>query len=421
MKELATGAAMREAANQYLEGIVHRLGLDEWMFERLSKPRRVMTVSVPTRLDDGSIRTFSGYRVHYNIARGPAKGGIRFSPSVELDETVALAAQMTWKCAVADVPFGGGKGGVACNPLVMSDAELERLTRRYTGEILPLLGPEKDIPAPELGTNERIMSWIMDTYSMQVGYSAPAVVTGKPLALGGSLGRREATGYGVALIVGEVFRKLGREPVGQTAVIQGFGDVGSVAARELHAMGVKIVAASDATADLYHEDGLDIPAMIEHVTNNRVLHGYSEPGVEAITREDLLRVPCDVFVPAAISNQITSENAAEIGGRIVVEGANMPTTPRADEILADRGVLVVPDILANCGGVIVSYFEWVQDLQSFAWSGNQVRVKLRDMMVSAFEEVWNRSEREHTPLRTAAMMLAVGRVAGALSTRGLYP
>ena len=421
MDSTENGCCMLAAANEYLLRVTERLGLDYAVYERLAKPRRVLIVSVPTRMDDGTIETFRGYRVQHNISRGPAKGGVRFHPGVGLEETIALAAQMTWKCAVAGIPFGGGKGGVACNPHTLSCSELERVTRRYTSEIIPILGPEKDIAAPELGTDDQTMSWMMDTYSMQVGYSVPAVTTGKPVPLGGSLGRREATGEGVAYLAGETLKRLKRDPREETAVVQGFGAVGSVTALRLHEMGMRVVGVNDISADYYCESGMNIPAMVEHVSRNKVLFGYSQDGAEAIDRDDLLKLPCTVLVPAALSSQITLRNAADVQARIIVEAANAPVTPEADRILHDDGVMIVPDILANTGGVTASYFEWVQDLQSFSWDRDEVIRRLKQTLYEAFDTVWQKALSERTDLRMAAMMVGVDRVAAALMIRGLYP
>ena len=415
------GPAMLASANAYLFKVTERLGLDASVYERLVTPRRVMTVSVPTRMDNGSVRTFTGHRVQHNISRGPAKGGLRYHPTVTLEKIIALAAQMTWKCAVSNIPFGGGKGGVADDPTVLSTAELEQLTRRYTAEMIPFLGPTKDIPAPELGTDAQVMSWIMDTYSMQVGYSVPAVVTGKPLALGGSFGRREAIGQALIYVLMETFRRREIDPATQSVAIQGFGSVGSVVAELLHELGIRVVGANDLTAGYYCEKGLDIPAMLRHTAENRALYGYYQPDAESIRRGEILTLPCDVLIPAALSNQIHEDNAPHVKAAIIVEAANSPISPEADEILLDRNVLIVPDILANAGGVTVSYFEWVQDIQSFFWDGDEVKAKLKAKMIEASDEVWRIAEQEGVDLRMAAMMLGVGRVAGALRTRGLYP
>ena len=408
-----------EIALSQLDRVAKRIGLDEEIHERLRHPRRILIVSFPVRMDDGRMRVFTGYRVHHSLDRGPAKGGIRYHPDVTLDEVKALAMWMTWKCAVVDIPFGGAKGGVVCDPKEMSRGELERLTRRYTTELMILLGPEKDIPAPDVYTDAQTMAWIMDTYSMNVGYSVPGVVTGKPLSIGGSRGREEATGRGVVLTILEAMKKLGMPKDGVTVAIQGFGNVGGTVARLLYREGIRVVAVSDSRGGIYNPEGLDLEALFLHKREAGTVVGF--PGGEDITNQELLTLKCDVLVPAALENQITEENADRVRARIVAEGANGPTTPEADAILYEKGVFLIPDILANAGGVTVSYFEWVQSLQAFFWSEQEVNIRLKDIMVRSFHEVYEIHRKERVDMRLAAYILAVGRVAEAFRTRGLYP
>ncbi len=410
-------------AQQQFDTAADILGLHDNIRAVLRVPQRELTVNFPVKMDDGSTRMFTGYRVQHNLGRGPVKGGIRYHPAVDLDEVRALAMWMTWKCALVNIPYGGAKGGVVVDPKQLSLGELERLTRRFATEISILLGPEKDIPAPDVNTNAQIMAWIMDTISMHRGYTVPAVITGKPLNVGGSLGRVEATGRGVSLMVREAARRLGRDLEGMRVVVQGFGNVGSTAAILLHQMGCKVIGVSDMTGGYYCPSGLDIPAMRTYTVQHsfRLLEGYNAPGVDRISGDELLELECDVLIPAALENQITERNAGRIRAGMVVEGANGPTTPDADNILTERGVTVVPDILANAGGVIVSYFEWVQGLQEFFWDEQDVNEKLERIIVGAFNEVWEMAERRKLPLRTAAYLLAVKRVADANITRGVYP
>jgi len=408
-----------EIALSQLDRVAKRIGLDEEIHERLRHPRRILIVSFPVRMDDGRMRVFTGYRVHHSLDRGPAKGGIRYHPDVTLDEVKALAMWMTWKCAVVDIPFGGAKGGVVCDPKEMSRGELERLTRRYTTELMILLGPEKDIPAPDVYTDAQTMAWIMDTYSMNVGYSVPGVVTGKPLSIGGSRGREEATGRGVVLTILEAMKKLGMPKDEATVAIQGFGNVGGTVARLLYREGIRVVAVSDSRGGIYNPEGLDLEALFLHKREAGTVVGF--PGGEDITNQELLTLKCDVLVPAALENQITEENADRVRARIVAEGANGPTTPEADAILYEKGVFLIPDILANAGGVTVSYFEWVQSLQAFFWSEQEVNIRLKDIMVRSFHEVYEIHRKERVDMRLAAYILAVGRVAEAFRTRGLYP
>jgi glutamate dehydrogenase (NAD(P)+) len=386
--------------------------------EPLRHPRRQVIVSLPVMMDDGHLKVFEGYRVLYDNSRGPGKGGIRYHPEVNLDDCKALAAWMAWKCAIADVPFGGAKGGVACDPLKMKDGELERVTRRYISEIFELIGPTVDIPAPDVGTSPRVMAWVMDTFSMRKGYAEPGVVTGKPIALGGSSGRVEATGRGLLFITRETLKRVGRELADSTIAIQGFGNVGSNAARLLHQAGARVVAVSDVSGAIYDPNGLDMQRVLAYQNEVGQLRGV--PGTRSIDNQELLRLPVDVLLPAALEGQINADNAAEVQARIVVEGANGPTTPDADEILARRGVLLVPDILANAGGVVVSYFEWVQDRYGYFWKETEVNDRLEEKMVAAFDDVWAMRERFEVDGRTAAYILAVQRILEARKLRGLY-
>jgi glutamate dehydrogenase (NAD(P)+) len=386
--------------------------------EPLRHPRRQVIVSIPVQMDNGHLRVFEGYRVMYDNSRGPGKGGLRFHPDVTLDECKALAAWMAWKCAVVDIPFGGAKGGIACDPLKLSDGELERLTRRYISEIFDLIGPTVDIPAPDVGTSPRVMAWVMDTFSMKKGYVEPGVVTGKPIALGGSGGRLEATGRGLTIVTRETLRRIGRDLAGARVAIQGFGNVGSNAAKLLHQAGARVVAVSDIGGAIYDPSGLDLPRLLAYHRETSQLGGF--PGTQQLDNDALLRLPVDVLLPAALEAQITRDNAADIQAPIIVEGANGPTTPEADEILARRGVLVVPDILANAGGVVVSYFEWVQDRYGYFWKENEVNERLEDKMVAAFDAVWSTRERFEVDARTGAYILAVARIIEARDLRGLY-
>ncbi|MCX7859661.1 MAG: Glu/Leu/Phe/Val dehydrogenase [Chloroflexus sp.] len=389
----------------------------------LRVPQRELTVNFPVQMDDGTTRVFTGYRIQHNLGRGPAKGGIRYHPSVDIDEVRALAMWMTWKCALVNIPYGGAKGGVIVDPKQLSLGELERLTRRFATEISILLGPEKDIPAPDVGTNAQTMAWIMDTISMHRGYTVPAVITGKPVNVGGSLGRVEATGRGVMLMVREMARKLNWPLEGLRVVVQGFGNVGSTAAYLLHQLGCNVIGVADASGGYYCARGLDIPAMRAYADRHpfRLLEGYSAPGVEQISGHELLELECDVLIPAALENQLTGANAERIRAKLIVEGANGPTTPEADAILGERGIIIVPDILANAGGVIVSYFEWVQGLQEFFWDEQDINEKLERIIVGAFQQVTAMAEQRRVPLRLAAYLLAVQRVADANTTRGVYP
>ena len=395
------------------------LSLKRGVRDFLSHPKRELTVNFPVQLEDGSVRVFTGYRVHHSTVLGPTKGGIRYHPDVTLNEIRALAMLMTWKCAVVGLPYGGAKGGVVVNPKELSQEELEHLTRRYATEITMLISPESDIPAPDVGTNPQVMAWIMDTYSMHRGYSVPAVVTGKPISIGGSQGRIEATGRGVMIVAREAARHLGMPFQGARVAVQGFGNVGSVAAVLLREQGCRIVAVTDSRGGVSNEKGLDPAELLRHKEQAGTVAGFR--GGTPITNEDVLEVPCEILVPSALEGQITERNAGKVKARLIVEGANGPTTPEADAILQDRKVLVVPDILANAGGVTVSYFEWVQDLQSFFWSEEEINERLERIMVRSFREVLGVSQERQVEMRTAALVKAVQRVADALITRGIYP
>jgi glutamate dehydrogenase (NAD(P)+) len=388
--------------------------------DRLKYPKRALTVAVPVRLDDGRVEVFSGFRVQHHLSLGPTKGGMRYHPDVALGEVAALAMWMSWKCALTGLPYGGAKGGVACDPAKLSPHELERLTRRFTQEIIPFIGPQVDIPAPDVGTNEQTMAWMMDTYSIHAGHTVPAVVTGKPVNLGGSLGRREATGRGVAFLVGRAMDALKLKPEGTTAVIQGFGNVGSVAAGTMARSGTSIIAVSDVSGGVYNQNGLDLNAIDDHLAKHRTLAGF--PGGEPISQEDLLVLPCDILVPAALERQITEKNAGQLKCRILAEGANGPVTPEADAILEQRpDIFVIPDILCNAGGVVVSYFEWVQDLQSFFWDEAEIMGKLYRILETAFRQTVNTARDRNVSMRTAALSLGIQRVYEAKKKRGLYP
>jgi len=409
----------RLAVAQFEEA-AERLGLDVNLRERLTLPQRALMVSVPVRMDDQRVKVFMGYRVQHDTALGPSKGGVRFHPDVNLGETAALAMWMTWKCALAGLPYGGAKGGVRVAPDTLSRAELQRLTRRYTSEILPFIGPEKDIPAPDVGTNAQVMAWMMDTYSQEVGYAVPGVVTGKPLAIGGSVGREDATGRGVTYVTLEALRHLGLDIAGATVVVQGFGNVGMHTARILHEAGATVLAVSNAKGGLYNARGLDIPALRSRYYDNRCpLH---ECGLgDRISNEDLLQLDCTILVPSALSEQITEKNADQIRCRILAEGANGPTTLAADRILQGRGVFVIPDILANAGGVIVSYFEWAQNVQKYFWKEQDVRDRLREIITSAFHRTLAFSEAKRVSLRMPALMSGIDKICQAHLARGLYP
>jgi len=395
-----------------------RLRLDPAWLEIIKQPRRSVIVKLPIQMDDGSFKVFTGYRVQHSIIRGPAKGGIRYHPDVTLDEVSALAAWMTWKCAVVGIPFGGGKGGITCDPAKMSKGELERLTRRYTAELIDVLGPESDVPAPDVNTNEQTMAWIMDTYSMHSRHTVTSVVTGKPLGLGGSLGRVEATGRGVLFTIREAAKHLGINMEGATVAVQGFGNVGSVAADLLYDDGCKIIAVSDVKGGIYNRNGIDIKKLLPYVKKTRSVVKF--PGTKPISNQELLELECDILVPAALENQITEENAPKIKAKIVAEGANGPVIPQADKILDKNGVFLIPDILCNAGGVTVSYFEWVQDRMGLFWSEEEVNHRMEEIMKKAFADVLEISCAKKVNMRTAAFMLAIKRVLDVFMMRGVY-
>ncbi|MDR3349733.1 MAG: Glu/Leu/Phe/Val dehydrogenase [Acidaminococcales bacterium] len=388
----------------------------------LRYPERELIVSVPVVMDDGHTEIFEGYRVQHSSTRGPCKGGVRFHPKADLDEVKALAAWMTWKCALVNIPYGGAKGGVKVDPGKLSRAELTRLTKRYVAQILPIIGPERDIPAPDVNTDGQVMAWMMDAFSMFKGYAVPAIVTGKPLEIGGSLGRVEATGRGVMFTLLNYLEKIGKQAAGMTVAVQGFGNVGGIAAKLMRERGFKIVSISDSGGIFYKKDGIDASAALEYAGNNRKsLAGYAEPGLETITAEEFWRLAVDVLVPAAMENQINEKNAAQIQAGIILEGANGPTTVEADKILARNGIVVVPDILANAGGVVVSYFEWVQNLEAFMWDEDYINNNLEKIMRKAFNDVWQVSVERKLPLRMAAYMVALERVVRAKKIRGVFP
>jgi glutamate dehydrogenase (NAD(P)+) len=395
------------------------MGLEEDLRNVLRAPKRELTTHFPVRMDDGSVQSFTGYRVQHNVTRGPGKGGIRYHQDVSLDEVRALAMWMTWKCAVVNIPFGGAKGGVIVDPTKLSLRELENLTRRFATEISPLIGHDGDIPAPDVNTNQQIMAWLMDTISMHHGHIENAITTGKPLGLGGSLGRADATGRGVSFVVASAAKFLDMNLNGASTVVQGFGNVGSVSATMLHDLGCKIVGISDVNGGIYNKNGIDPHAILRHMKKTRTVIDY--PGVERVSNEELLELPCDILVPAALEKQITNNNASRIRPKILAEGANGPTTPEADEILFNNNVFVIPDILANAGGVTVSYFEWVQDLQSFFWDEEEINHRLRLVMDASFNAVNERAQAHKIPLRLAANILAIERVAESTRLRGIYP
>ncbi|MEO8289855.1 MAG: Glu/Leu/Phe/Val dehydrogenase [Gaiellaceae bacterium] len=395
------------------------IGMEENMLNVLLECKKCVSVSVPTRMDDGSVRVFEGFRCTHNVARGPSKGGIRYHHQVTLEETKALAMWMTWKCALMGLPFGGAKGGVVVSPKGLSVTELERMTRRYTTEIINFIGPEADIPAPDVGTSPREMAWIFDTYSMNKGYSVLGVVTGKPLEVGGSVGRVEATARGAAFCIREALRKQDLSIEGRRIAVQGFGNVGSNLALILAEQGATIVALSDSNGGIHNPAGIDVAAALQHKKESGSLEGLA--GTETITNDELLLIDCDVLAPCALEQVVTGENADSVKAEIVCEGANGPVTPEADQILEDRGVLVLPDVLANAGGVVVSYFEWVQGLQEYFWKESEVNAKLNDIVTRAFAETWRNHEERSLTMRQAAYVIAVGRVAEATTTRGLYP
>jgi len=418
MSRMAEHGPIFSAMLEAFDDAARLLKLDPGIWRILTHPKRQIIVSCPVQMDNGEIEVFTGYRVQYNITLGPAKGGIRYHPDVTLDEVTALAAWMTWKCAVAHVPFGGGKGGVVCDPTRMSRRELESLTRRYVAEIIDAIGPEKDVPAPDVNTNDQIMAWVMDTYSMHVGHTSTAVVTGKPVEMGGSLGRREATGRGVMIVVREAAKHLGFDIKGARVAVQGFGNVGSVSADLLSKIGAKIVAVTDWKGGVSNENGLDIEKMLDFSKQHKTIDGF--PGGEPLDNEQLFGLDVDVLVPAALENQITLDNAPTIRAKVVAEGANGPTTPDAHKHLHERGIFVIPDILANAGGVTTSYFEWVQDRHGYFWEEDEVNRRLEAKMVEAFDDVLKTSMKYKTDLRTAAYIVAISRVATVTKMRGMY-
>ncbi len=408
-----------ELAREQLRRVADTFQIDPSLVEVLGRCKKAIEVSIPVGMDDGSTQVFTGYRVTHNVARGPSKGGIRYHPDVTLDEVKSLAMWMTWKCALMGIPFGGAKGGVVCDPKRLSRSELERMTRRYTSEIINEIGPEKDIPAPDVGTDGSVMAWIFDTYSMNKGHSVLGVVTGKPLTIGGSLGRTEATARGALFVIRDAVAKQNRSIAGMRVAVQGFGNVGSYLARFLHEEGATVVAISDSQVGLYNPKGIDVPAAVAHKAESGSLAGLRD--AEQITNEELLLVDCDLLAPCALEQVITERNADKVKAGIICEGANGPVTPTADAILEDRGIVVLPDVLANAGGVVVSYFEWVQGLQEYFWKEVEVNAKLNDIMSRAFDETWECAQSRNLPLRVASYGLAVQRVAEATVTRGIYP
>ena len=411
-------SAANEMAIEQFDAAAHKLSVDPNVAGRLRRPDRALIVSVPTRMDDGRVHVFTGYRVQHNDVLGPFKGGIRYHPAVTLGEVSALAMWMTWKCSLVGLPLGGAKGGIACDPAELSRNELQSMTRRFTAEIINVIGPEVDVAAPDMGTNEQVMAWIMDTYSQHKGHAVPEIVTGKPVAIGGTLGRREATGRGVVFTILEAAKHLKLDLTRCTAVVQGFGNVGSVAAKELAKIGVKIIGVADRTGGFFDAKGLPIEKLLEVADKNHSLEGC--PHGENISNQELLELKCDVLVPAALELQITEVNAPRLQCRIVAEGANGPTTPQADAILRERGIFLIPDVLANAGGVVVSYFEWVQDLQNFFWTEEEVNSKLRDILGKAFNQVLAMSQKHAVDMRMAALMIGIDRVVRAMLWRGLY-
>jgi len=409
-----------ESAEARFEEAARRLGLEDGLYRYMKYPNKEITVYIPITLDSGKLEVFTGYRVHHSIVRGPCKGGIRFDKNVSLDEVRALAAWMTWKCAVVNIPFGGAKGGVICDPTKLSLGEVERITRRYTAELSEWIGPERDVPAPDVGTNEQTMAWVMDTYSMHVRHTTTAVVTGKPIALGGSRGRKEATGRGCQFVCDRAVARLGMKREQTRVIVQGFGNVGSMAALLMHQAGYKIVGAADIHGALYNEKGFDVAKMIEWVYGQHKPLPEFPAGGTKLSAEEILFQPCDILLPAAVENQITTKNADRLQAKILCEGANGPTTAAADEIIDRKGIFVIPDILANAGGVSVSYFEWVQDRQGFFWRENEVNERLKDIMEHSFDEVVHYAEAHQVNNRIAAYILAIDRVANALKLRGIY-
>jgi glutamate dehydrogenase (NAD(P)+) len=415
---MAAHGSVFSAMLQEFEGAARILKLEPGLWQMLTHPKRQIIVSCPVQMDDGEIRVFTGFRVQYNVTLGPAKGGIRYHPGVTLDEVTALAGWMTWKCAVAQLPFGGGKGGVICDPTKMSRRELEALTRRYAAEIIDAIGPEKDVPAPDVNTNEQIMAWFSDTYSMHVGHTSTAVVTGKPVEMGGSLGRREATGRGVMIVARESAKHLGFELKGSRVAVQGFGNVGSIAAELMALEGAKIIGVTDWKGGVHNDKGLDIPKLIAHVGEHKTVHGF--PGADSLGASDVFKLDAEILIPAALENQITADNVGAIKAKLIVEGANGPTTPEANKVLHERGVFVVPDILANAGGVTTSYFEWVQDRHGYFWTEKEVNERLEAKMMQAYHVVLETAQKYNVDMRTAAYIVAIGRVATVTKMRGMY-
>ena len=419
----------REQYNPFAEALetidkaAQMLGLNESDYAAVKYPERELKVAVPVEMDDGTVKVFEGYRVQHSSSRGPCKGGVRYHPDVNIDEVKALATWMTMKCAVANIPYGGAKGAVKVDPKALSKNELKRLTRRYTAMILPLIGPEKDIPAPDVGTNAEIMGWIMDTYSMFQGYTSQGVVTGKPIEVGGSLGRSEATGRGVMMITREILHRKGIPVLGAKVAVQGMGNVGGTAAKLLYDEGCKVIAVSDVSGGVYNKNGLDIPAVTAFLAKNHgtLLRDYEAPGVQHVTNEELLESECEILIPAALENQINADNAGKIRAHIIVEAANGPTTVDADKLLTAKGVTIVPDILANSGGVVVSYFEWVQNIQSLTWDEEEVNRTLEKILIRAFNEVWDKTAEKNTTMRMGAYMVALSRVVNAKKIRGIFP
>jgi glutamate dehydrogenase (NAD(P)+) len=408
-----------QMACRQLEMAAEQIELDRGVLERLSKPKRALVVSVPIRMDDGRTEGYVGYRVQHSLTSGPSKGGLRYHPSVDLGEVAALAMWMSWKCGIMNLPFGGAKGGIACDPAELSRGELERLTRRFAVEVQSIIGPRMDVMAPDLGTDEQTMAWIYDTYSMNVGYACPEIVTGKPVELGGCVGRREATGRGVVYCILEVMKEVNLKPGESTAVVQGFGNVGSVVCQELHQRGVKVIAVGDRYGSIRNSKGIDIPGLSRHVASGKLLRDF--PDSEPMASDELLTTPCTILVPAALERVITLKNAAQLKCRILAEGANGPTTPEADAILAGSETFIIPDILCNAGGVTVSYFEWVQDIQQLVWSEEQVNQKLQELMLNAYQRVRLLARERQFTMRSAALSLGVQKVAKEKLRRGLFP
>jgi glutamate dehydrogenase (NAD(P)+) len=408
----------RTALTQFQQALPHA-NVQPAVVARLSSPERSLIVSVPVRLDDGTYTVFPAYRVQHSSVLGPTKGGIRYDPGVTLGECTALAMWMTWKCALLRLPYGGAKGGVRCTPRELSQAEIQRITRRYTSELVGFIGPKEDIPAPDMATNEQTMAWMMDTYSMQIGYAVPEIVTGKPISIGGSVFRREATGAGVVMVIERACDRLGWKLGDLRCVVQGFGNVGGVAARELVEKGATVTGVSDFSGGIHKESGLDLSSVGSWVVENGSLAGY--PGAQSVTNAELLELPCDVLVLAALEDQLTAENAPRVHARLIAEGANGPTSVEADEILGERGILILPDILTNSGGVTVSYFEWVQDIGGLFWDRDEIRGRLADKLSAAFDRVWSLAEQQELSLRSAALVAGIREVAAALEARGIYP